>query len=143
MDAVHVISGVPVVSWTSSRSHGRRAVGSMSDQRVAASQIGWALLLPFGRANVAYWTRELPAAGRHGIKPLSPRVAAGAGTVRLFWLGLTVYMTVTLCSVSLDLVATQCSPESRGCAGGVPVARCTVERLMRRLGLRGARRGKT
>ena len=26
---------------------------------------------------------------------------------------------------------------------GVPVARCTVERLMRRLGLQGARRGKT
>ncbi len=26
---------------------------------------------------------------------------------------------------------------------GVPVARCTVERLMRRLGLRGARRGKS
>ncbi len=25
----------------------------------------------------------------------------------------------------------------------IPVARCTVERLMRRLGLRGARRGKT
>lgn len=27
--------------------------------------------------------------------------------------------------------------------GGVPVARCSVERLMRRLGLQGARRGKT
>ena len=26
---------------------------------------------------------------------------------------------------------------------GTPVARCTVERLMRRLGLQGARRGKT
>ena len=26
---------------------------------------------------------------------------------------------------------------------GIPVARCTVERLMRRLGLQGARRGKT
>lgn len=62
---------------------------------------GWALLLPFGLANVAYWTRRVESwTGR--------RRTPGAAVVRVFGLCLTALLVVTVCDVSMDLIATQC-----------------------------------
>jgi hypothetical protein len=63
-------------------------------------RIGWALLLPFGLANVAYWSRRLP--DRDGSR------GNGAASARLFGLGLTVLFVMTICEVAIDLIAVQC-----------------------------------
>lgn len=69
------------------------------------ARVGWALLLPFGIANVAYWTRRLQTADDDDTDPSRGR---GAGSARLFALGLTALTVVTACEVAMDLVATQC-----------------------------------
>ena len=63
-------------------------------------RVGWALLLPFGLANVAYWSRRLP--DRDGAR------GNGAASARLFGLGLTVLFVITICEVAIDLIAVQC-----------------------------------
>jgi hypothetical protein len=65
--------------------------------------VGWTLLLPFGLANVAYWTRRLDESP--GRRPGSGR---GDGLVRMFGLCLTLFLVVTLCDIGMDLVARQC-----------------------------------
>lgn len=65
--------------------------------------IGWTLLLPFGLANVAFWTRRLDTAPDKSLG-----TGPGASLVRIFGLCLTSFLVVTLCDVSMDLVATQC-----------------------------------
>lgn len=65
----------------------------------AVSRAGWLLLLPLGLANVAYWSRPIPAARQRG---------RGARSVRVFGLGLTLLLVTAVAAVSLDLLATQC-----------------------------------
>lgn len=79
------------------------------------SRAGWALVLPFGVANLAYWSRRVDPVGAASPKPrtpLPPQASAeapvGAGGVRLFGLGLTALAVVTVSEVSMDLIATQC-----------------------------------
>ncbi|TWP50986.1 hypothetical protein FKR81_18110 [Lentzea tibetensis] len=72
----------------------------------ALCRIGWALLLPFGLANVAYWSRKLPT----GAKRPDWRCGSGAATTRLFGLGLTVLLVLAACEITLDLFAIQCAP---------------------------------
>lgn len=101
----------------------------------ALGRIGWTLLLPFGLANVAYWTRDLGDEVEAGTKGIGGTVSgeadassepststspgwlpptlrasdgAGASTVRIFGLGLTALTVVTACEMSMDLVGTQC-----------------------------------
>ncbi|MBA3339454.1 MAG: hypothetical protein H0T54_06885 [Geodermatophilaceae bacterium] len=71
---------------------GTSALGSIGR---AAARVGWVMLLPFGLANVAYWTRRL------GVK-------RGAGTIRIFSVGLTLLAVFTACGIAMDLVAAQC-----------------------------------
>ena len=72
----------------------------------ALSRVGWTLVLPFGVANVAYWTRRLGPSEASGSTP--PGGGAGAGGARIFGLGLTALATTTACEVSMDLIAVQC-----------------------------------
>ncbi len=65
--------------------------------------IGWTLLLPFGLANVAYWTRRLDNA-----PDKAPGSGPGGGLIRVFGLCLTAFLTVTLSDIGMDLVANQC-----------------------------------
>ncbi|ANZ42286.1 hypothetical protein BBK82_46560 [Lentzea guizhouensis] len=115
-----------------------------------AGRIGWALLLPFGLANVAYWSREIPrtwteddelthaeklkkaellAADAHergtredGTEPRDTPVAGadpgksrwwnagrGAASTRLFGLGLTILLVLSVSVAVVDLYAIQCS----------------------------------
>lgn len=79
--------------------------GALSTIGRGLARVGWALLLPFGIANVAYWTRRLDVGTREGSDVTRGR---GAGSARLFGLGLTVLTIVTWCELAMDLVATQC-----------------------------------
>ena len=79
-------------------------------------RIGWALLLPFGLANVAYWARRLP----DDSAPTTKRMVwwnagRGAASTRLFGLGLTVLLVLAVCEVAIDLYAVQCSLPGTTC----------------------------
>ncbi|WP_123023171.1 hypothetical protein [Mycolicibacterium stellerae] len=58
----------------------------------------WFLVLPFGLANVAYWSRRLTMPGE---KYRGARVTAGLA--RVFSLGLTLLLASSVCSVALDM----------------------------------------
>ncbi|MCW2632546.1 MAG: hypothetical protein JWR88_1508, partial [Pseudonocardia sp.] len=76
----------------------------------AIGRLAWAALLPFGLANLAYWSRPLSAdnSGR------------GAFTLRLFGLGLTALFVVTVGGVSMDLVGRQCYQGEQPQCGRLP-----------------------
>lgn len=84
----------------------------------AVIRLGWALVIPFGLANVAYWSRSMrpQPADRRGW-----RHAHGAAGLRVFALALTLLYATSASAVSLDLVAVQCF----GTVDGVGVARCS------------------
>jgi hypothetical protein len=75
-----------------------------------SARIGWALLLPFGLANIAYWSRRLrtdPGAADPSLEGAGG-AGRGAGGMRVFALGLTTLLVATACEVGMDLIATQC-----------------------------------
>lgn len=61
----------------------------------------WVLIVPFGLANVAYWSRDAD-------EPHGRRSSAGGGLVRLFGLLLTLLWLATVSTVTLGVVAAQC-----------------------------------
>ncbi|HUQ61791.1 hypothetical protein [Lentzea sp.] len=79
-------------------------------------RIGWALLLPFGLANVAYWSRRLPD---DSVPTTKRRVwwnaGRGAASTRLFGLGLTILLVLAVCEVAIDVYAVQCSSPGTTC----------------------------
>ncbi|MGI5501194.1 hypothetical protein [Lentzea sp. CA-135723] len=76
----------------------------------ALGRVGWALLLPFGLANVAYWSRKLPDGSYTGARRMAWwNAGRGAASTRLFGLGLTVLLVLAVCEVAIDLFAVQCS----------------------------------
>ncbi len=109
----HVPDGVQrdAYSWggLARTSPGARVGSVVARVLNTAGRIGWAMLIPFGLANVAYWSRAEIGQNDDG---------RGAGLVRIFGLGLTVLFVITTCSVALDVVALQCW-------GGVPGG-CTL-----------------
>ncbi|CAM3272527.1 hypothetical protein OCAE111667_01065 [Occultella aeris] len=81
-------------------------------------RVGWTVLIPFGLANVAYWSRSLPS-GSAGW-----RAGNGAASVRVFSLLLTLLFTTSTASVTLGLLAGQCFPAAQTVttpAGGAEV----------------------
>jgi hypothetical protein len=80
-------------------------------------RIGWALLLPFGLANVAYWSRKLPGETEEKKKQRQPckwwNWGTGAASTRLFALGLTILLVLTVCEVAIDMFAIQCGANGR------------------------------
>ncbi len=61
----------------------------------------WVLIIPFGLANVAYWSRDAD-------EPHGRRSSAGGGLVRLFGLLLTLLWLATVATVTLGVVGAQC-----------------------------------
>ncbi|WP_402466124.1 hypothetical protein [Isoptericola aurantiacus] len=95
-------------------------------------RLAWVALVPLGMVNVAYWARRIPTgqAGHHG-GPDGRRARAyacgGAAAVRLVGLVLTLLLTVTALTVTLDLVGTQCMPDAAPADGGDTVRNvCTA-----------------
>ncbi|HEY8718797.1 hypothetical protein [Pengzhenrongella sp.] len=83
----------------------------------AAARIAWTLLIPFGLANAAYWSRAIPEPGenRQGW-----RDAGGAASLRVFALALTLLYVTSASAVSLDLFAVQCYPGGHEACGRLP-----------------------
>ncbi|KOV84937.1 hypothetical protein [Nocardia sp. NRRL S-836] len=82
----------------------------------ALGRVGWALLLPFGLANVAYWSRRLPDDSVPTTKKmLWWNAGRGAASTRLFGLGLTVLLVLAVCAAAIDLYAVQCSLPGAAC----------------------------
>lgn len=79
-------------------------------------QLAWPLLLPFGLANTAYWTRRIPDQHPGG----EWRGGVGAGSLRIFALGLTLLYVCALGSISLDLGAQCLGPAAAAGAGPCP-----------------------
>ncbi|WP_372594363.1 hypothetical protein [Actinotalea sp.] len=80
----------------------------------AASRVGWALLVPFGLVNLAFWSRRL-AGGRAWAGGWQDDASAAA--LRVFSLTLTLLLLGTTSVVSLDLVMAQCfAGGARWCA---------------------------
>ncbi len=84
------------------------AIGPISQLFV---QLAWLLILPFGLCNSAYWTRRIPQQHAAG----GWRAGRGAGSLRVFALGLTLLYVCALASVSLDLVGSQCLTIAHAC----------------------------
>ena len=85
----------------------------------AIARIGWALLLPFGLVNVAFWSRRLePGRGwTHGWQE-----GASAAALRVFALLLTLLLVGTAAVISLDLVAGQCFADGQRWCARLPAA---------------------
>lgn len=100
--------------------------GRLSALGRGITRAGWALVLPFGVANLAYWSRRVDteASSPKPRTPLPPQAASdspvGAGGVRLFGLGLTALAVVTVSEVSMDLIATQCYAGGQNSCGRLP-----------------------
>ena len=89
----------------------RRALPVLS----AVVRAGWVLLLPFGLANVAYWSRPLD----------NGQLGRGAVSMRLFGLGLTVLLVSTMCTITMDLYALQCWSGGDFCRFDLPLGGLT------------------
>lgn len=76
----------------------------------------WALLMPFGLVNVAFWSRRLEPGGEDHRWQRGRQAAA----LRLFGFLLTLLMLASASVVSLDLVATQCFADARARCSGLP-----------------------
>ncbi len=100
--------------------------GALGSAVGVASRIGWALLVPFGLVNLAFWSRRL-AAGRAWSNGWQDD--ASAALIRLFSLGLTLLLLATTSVVSLDLVMTQCFAESRRWCPRLPAVLDGLARL--------------
>ncbi len=93
--------------------------GALGTAVAAAARIGWALLVPFGLVNLAFWSRRL-GGGRSWADGWQDD--ASAALLRVFSLGLTLLLLGTTAAVSLDLVVTQCFADgTRWCARLPPV----------------------
>ncbi len=66
--------------------------------------IGWFLVLPFGLANLAYWTRSIPEQKDPGDWHGGP----GSAYLRWFALGLTLLYVVAVATATLDVIGVQC-----------------------------------
>lgn len=84
--------------------------GPLSIIAGGVARIFYALLLPFGIANAAQWTWRLPGASA------TERPRFFAGLTRVFGLLLTLLFVCTAASLSLDLLAVQCLPDTTRCA---------------------------
>lgn len=94
----------------------RTSVGGKAGRIVGGlARIGWALLIPFGLVNVAYWSRKFddgPTPGERSHRD-GLRHGRGAASLRIAGLILTLLMAVSASTIALDLVAVQCyDPDS-------------------------------
>ncbi|HPT96123.1 MAG TPA: hypothetical protein PLA13_01155 [Microbacteriaceae bacterium] len=89
--------------------------GPLSIIAGGVARIFYALLLPFGIANAVQWTWRLPEAS------IEERHRFFAGSTRVFGLLLTLLFVCTAASLSLDLLALQCLPDTARCAPIAPL----------------------
>jgi len=112
----HVPDGVvrEAYSWGGLARTSVGGQGALGAALGAASRVGWALLVPFGLVNLAFWSRRL-AGGRSWSDGWQD--GASAALMRVFSLGLTLLLLGTTSVISLDLVVTQCFADgTRWCA---------------------------
>lgn len=111
----HGISATEAFSWGAQARTGGGALAAIGR---AIVHVGWFLLLPYALANLAYWTRRIRPQTSAGAK--SWNGDAGAATVRVFGLLLTLIAVAAFSSVALDLVAIQCFRDSTQVCAALP-----------------------
>ncbi|ORA18711.1 hypothetical protein [Mycobacterium asiaticum] len=86
--------------------------GAMGIGRIvgAIARIGWALLIPFGLVNVAYWSRKFDDGPEPDQRPGRDgwRHGRGAASLRIAGLMLTLLLAVSATTIALDLIGVQC-----------------------------------
>lgn len=86
-------------------------VGVIGSAVRLVGRAGWALLIPFGLVNVAFWSRRLDVAGAaHGWQ-----AGRQAAALRVFGFLLTLLVLGSVSVVALDLLATQCLATDQRC----------------------------
>lgn len=111
------ITRIEAFSWGAQARTGGGALAAIGRAFV---HVGWFLLLPFALANLAYWTRWIKGQERAGSR--SWNGDAGAATVRVFSLLLTLIAVTAFCSVAIDLVAVQCFRRTIDVCAALPAA---------------------
>lgn len=109
------ISETEAFSWGA---QARTGGGALAATGRAIVHVGWFLLLPFALANLAYWTRLIGKQEAAGSKSWDG--AAGAATVRIFGLLLTLIAVAAFSSVAVDLVAIQCFKDGTQVCAALP-----------------------
>ncbi|MBL0888080.1 hypothetical protein [Myceligenerans indicum] len=95
-------------SWGAMSRLGRLPFGGvLGVVGAVATRVMWVAIVPFGLANVGYWARRIPQAGR---EPGTDRVLPdpSAAMTRVFALFLTLLFTATTATVALSTIGTQC-----------------------------------
>jgi len=121
-DRGHVPDGVTreAYSWGGlARTSPALGAGAVGVAVATLARVGWALLLPFGLVNVAFWSRRLDAERGYSR---GWQDGATAGAMRIFALCLTLLVLGGAAVVSLDLVATQCFADSQRWCSRLPAA---------------------
>ncbi|WP_353828173.1 hypothetical protein [Agromyces sp. SYSU T0242] len=117
-DDDHPQDGIQSVEAFSWGAQARAGGGALAVIGRAAVHVGWFLLLPYALANLAYWTRRIDAQESAGAKKWNG--SAGAATVRVFGLVLTLITVAAFCSVAIDLVAIQCFRDGAHVCAALP-----------------------
>jgi hypothetical protein len=109
------IASIEAFSWGAQARTGGGAVAVIGRVLV---HLGWFLLLPYALANLAYWTRSIKSQMTAGSKTWDGD--AGASTVRVFGLFLTLIAVAAFSSVAIDLVAIQCFRDGTKVCAALP-----------------------
>lgn len=102
-------------SWGAQARTGGGAIAAIGR---AIVHVGWFLLLPFALVNLAYWTRRIEEQPSADARRWAG--GAGAATVRVFGLLLTLVAVTAFSSVAIDLVAVQCFREGTQVCASLP-----------------------
>ena len=112
--------GVTTTEAFSWGAQARTGGGALAAVGRAVVHVGWFLLLPFALVNLAYWTRRIEK--QPNIDATTWAGGAGAATVRVFGVLLTLIAVAGFSAVAIDLIAVQCFREGTQVCASLPGA---------------------
>lgn len=110
--------GVTTTEAFSWGAQARTGGGALAAIGRAIVHVGWFLLLPFALVNLAYWTRRIEEQPSADARRWAG--GAGAATVRVFGVLITLITVAAFSSVAIDLIAVQCFREGTQVCASLP-----------------------